>query len=277
MHPLIPWFEPLRFDIPIDSPGSDGPLALHGFGALVLAGFIAGSFGAAMRAERVGLDPDPILRLVGWLALGTFLGGHIGYELMYEPEVLLTDPLKLLRLWDGLSSFGGFIVCIPLTFYFFRRLALPMWKYVDVLSYGLTLGFFFGRMGCFSAHDHPGLETNFWLGVYGICPGQGKDVACHDMGLYEALWSLSMFFLFTLLQRRARIPGFYPLLLGTVYAPVRFGMDFLRPLDTRYLGLTPAQILCVGVLGLCAYGWTRRIASGDAPWPQPGTLRDDED
>ena len=54
MYPLIPWFEPFRLDIPIHSPGGNGSLAIHGFGALVLAGFVAGSFAAAMRAERTG-------------------------------------------------------------------------------------------------------------------------------------------------------------------------------------------------------------------------------
>jgi prolipoprotein diacylglyceryltransferase len=39
---------------------------------------------------------------------------------MYKPEEYLADPINFLKVWQGLSSFGGFVVCVPLAFYFFK-------------------------------------------------------------------------------------------------------------------------------------------------------------
>lgn len=278
MRPLIPFFhDPVQQALSTLIDVKPEQIPIHTFGLLVAAGFLLGSRVAMTRAKRVGLDPEQINRLVGWLVIGTFVGGHVGYGLMYEPAKYLADPKLFLYVWDGLSSWGGFLVCVPLSVYFFRSNRLPLWPYLDSLAIGLTVGWFLGRMGCFSAHDHPGPATDFYLGVYGICmPGNNKlsDIACHDMGLYEALWALGMFGVFTLLDRRPKVPGYYAFVLGLSYAPARFFLDSFRPIDRdpRYLGMTPAQICCVVAFIVCAIALRSRMNSGDKPvWAPPGS------
>lgn len=286
MQPLIPYFEVPVFQI--------GPLPLHGFGILVAFGFLAGGQIAMMRAKKVGLDPDVINRLIGWLVAGTFIGGHIGYGLMYKPAEYLAHPVEFLKVWQGLSSFGGFVVCVPLTLWFFRREKQPVLPYADCVAIGLTIGWFLGRMGCFVAHDHPGTPADdFFLGVYcrpveghilhfpefmrpehgrmspwGPCAVDKSVMATHDMGLYEALWSLSMFFVFWFLDRVPRKAGFYAIVLGLAYSPVRFGMDFLRPesTDVRYLGLTPAQYWAAAFFVVCVFFLVRRLRADEEPY-----------
>jgi phosphatidylglycerol:prolipoprotein diacylglycerol transferase len=265
VKPLIPWFEPPVLDIPL--PGGSH-LPLHGFGLLVALGFVFGGRAAMSRAKRMGLDPEAINRLIGWLVVGTFVGGHVGYGLMYKPDEYLANPVEFLKVWQGLSSFGGFVVCVPLAVWFFKKEKLPLWPYLDCLAHGMALGWFFGRMGCFVAHDHPGTVTDFWLGVYGICQPHGaKNVACHDMGLYEALWSLMMFGLFKLMDRRPWKPGTFVLTLGLAYGPVRFAMDFLRPeaTDARYLGFTPGQYWAAVFTLVCVGALVMRVRSADEP------------
>lgn len=268
MHPLIPFFEPYSLAV--------GPLTIHGFGILVALGFFFGSHVASRQAARLGGDPELINRLVTWLIAGTFIGGHLGDVLWYRPDELARDPILfkqmmaaftsghlpkasqvplLLRVWDGLSSLGGFTACVPLAVWFFWKERKPFWPHADGLAIGLTLGWFFGRMGCFSAHDHPGTQTNFWLGVYGMCPGNNPTVACHDLGLYEGLWSGAMFLVFLALATRPRFPGFFCGILSLSYGIIRFPMDFFRTaaVDVRYAGLTPAQygsiaFVVIGVL-----------------------------
>jgi phosphatidylglycerol---prolipoprotein diacylglyceryl transferase len=253
LSPIFPHWEPPHVDIPI----GDIVIPLHGFGLLVLLGFLFGSKVAAGRARRLGLEPELINRLISWLVVGTFIGGKLGYGLLYEPDEYLADPTLFVQFRGGLSSFGGFAVCVPLSFWFFHRQKVPVLPYMDCLAHGMALGWFFGRMGCFVAHDHPGTPTEFFLGVYGTCKDMGPDVACHSMGLYEALWSLSMFGLFIALDRRRWVPGTFVLLLGASYGPVRFALDALRPVSTdpRYGPFTPAQygaialtLLCIGFL-----------------------------
>lgn len=262
MRPLIPWFEAPHVEIPI----GDFVIPLHGFGLLVALGFVFGSKAAMARARRLGLDPDVINRLIGWLVLGTFVGGHVGYGLMYKPEEYLANPVEFLKVWQGLSSFGGFVACVPISIWFFRKEGVPVWPYLDCLAYGMGIGWFFGRMGCFVAHDHPGTQTEFWLGVYGICqPDGNKLVACHDLGLYEGLWSLAMFGLMNLLDRRAWRPGSFVLLLGLCYGPLRFVMDWFRPevTDARYWGFTPGQYWSAILTVVCLVALVVRMRSSD--------------
>ena len=114
MEPLIPYFDVVK--IPIT-----GDFAIHGFGILVALGFVLGSHQAAKKAERDGLDPELINRLVSWMVAGVFIGGHAGHLLFYEPQDLIDDPAVIFQVWKGLSSFGGFIGCAVLGIWFFRR------------------------------------------------------------------------------------------------------------------------------------------------------------
>ncbi|MBT3223056.1 MAG: hypothetical protein HN348_28620 [Proteobacteria bacterium] len=277
MKPLIGPFDAPIWPIPI----GDWEIPIHGFGVLVALGFVVGGQVSMNRAKALGLQPDVINRLIGWLVVGTFVGGHVGYGLMYEPARFLSNPREFLYFWHGLSSFGGFVVCVPLGVWFLKKEKVPIWPYLDCLGHGLAVGWFFGRMGCFVAHGHPGTATEFYLGVYGICKGleHNASIACHDMGLYESLWSLATFGVFKLLDRVPRVPGFYVILLGLAYGPTRFAMDFLRPetTDVRYLGLTPAQYWSVFLTIFCAVVLYRRIKSGDKyVWPEPNKEKEAE-
>ena len=262
MKPLIPWFEVPIFNIPI--PGY-GTVPLHGFGILVAIGFMIGGNVAQKRAAAKGDDAEAINKLIGYLVFGTFVGGHVGYGLMYKPHEYLSHPIEFLKFWQGLSSMGGFFVCVPLAIWFFRSNKLNVWRYMDHLAHGMAIGWFFGRMGCFVAHDHPGTPTNFYLGVYGTCYGNpDHNIACHDMGLYEGLWSLTMFFVLMLLDRVAKLKdGMAVLIFGLSYGPVRFGMDFLRPeaTDVRYGALTPAQWGSILFTLVCVWMLSKRMKS----------------
>lgn len=156
MLAVIPFYPRIIFHIPLPGGLPMESLEIHGFGILVAMGFLLGGWLSMARARRHGDDPDAINRLIGWLVVGTFIGGHVGYGLMYELEGYLSDPIRFLYVWEGLSSIGGFAVCVPLTVYFFRRYKLRLWPNLDHMAFGFALGWFFGRMGCTVAHDHPG-------------------------------------------------------------------------------------------------------------------------
>lgn len=286
MEPLIPYFDVPVFQI--------GPVPLHGFGILVALGFVFGGQLATERARRLGLDADAINRLIGWLVVGTFVGGHVGYGLMYAPGEYLSNPVMFLKVWQGLSSFGGFVVCVPLSIWFFKKNKLPVGPYVDCLAYGLTMGWFLGRMGCTVAHDHPGTPADDWLlGIHcrpveghtlnlpdfmvdsshrgapwGPCATDPTVNAAHDMGFYEALWSLGMYLVFRFMDRIPRTPGIYALLLGAAYGPARFAMDFLRPesTDVRYLGLTPGQYWSAIFFFACVALIVRQVRKNEPPY-----------
>jgi len=256
MLAAIPFFEPVKFDI--------GITEIHGFGIMVAVGLWFGTEMAMRKAKRDGLDPDIINRVVTWMIVGIFVGGHLGHAFFYAPEEITRQGwIYLFKVWDGLSSFGGFIVTSFLCWLFFRKennrvrkqntersqqgkkLLFPVraTHYGDCVIYGFPMAFGLGRVGCFMAHDHPGIETTFFLGVEGVCRHSFGDTSfiCHDLGLYEAIWACSLIGIVAFLDKKPRFPGFYLAMIPMYYAPVRFSLDYLRTADVRYFGLTPAQ------------------------------------
>ena len=234
MQALIPYFE-----IPILDWG---PIVLDSWTALVMTGFIVGLEITRARAIRMGLDVRDIVDgAVVTVGMG-FVVGHIVHVLAYNPQQLETDGIMaLLRIWAGFSSTGGFIGAIIGSVLFFRVIRKrDFWIHADTIMYGFPFAWMLGRFGCFTAHDHIGKASDFWLAVQ--FPGGSR----HDLGLYEALWTLGIALLFVWFRNRRVQPGFFLALFCTTYAPIRFFMDFLRntdleQADVRWGGLTPAQ------------------------------------
>ena len=93
---------------------------------------------------------------------------------------------------------------------------------------------------------------------------RSTEVACHDVGLYEALWSLTMFIVLTVIDRTQNWrDGMQVLLFGLAYGPVRFMLDTLRPesTDPTYGSLTPGQYGAALFGALCLVGLVVRSRS----------------
>jgi phosphatidylglycerol:prolipoprotein diacylglycerol transferase len=260
---FIPWFRLESWDIPLpfSLPVLGDTLSIQPFGVLVAAGVLLGAWVAGRFAQRNDLDPVIAGDLVTYAVVTGFILGYFLNGLFYERDTLvqiLGDPSLFFSTWLGLSSYGGFFGGILGCFIWRYRKKIPLLPYANTVCFGLPFGWFFGRMGCFVVHDHPGKVTDFVLAVadyrFGAPPYQPR----HDLGLYEMIYSALIIVLFVGLEHRSRRSvGFYCVLLPLVYAPVRFFLDFLRatPLeggDVRYAGLTPAQwssilMVCVGL------------------------------
>jgi phosphatidylglycerol:prolipoprotein diacylglycerol transferase len=249
MQALIPYL-----DIPIFEWG---PLVLDSWTGLVLLGFIIGLEITRARAIRLGLDVRDIVDgSVVTVAVG-FLVGHIVHVLAYNPEPTVWENLVAIsRVWAGFSSTGGFIGAVLGSFVFFKYIRKrEYWIHADTIMYGFPFAWVLGRLGCFTAHDHIGAESDFWLAVQ---PGRlFPDGSRHDLGLYEALWTMVIAGLFFMYRNRKVKHGFFIALFSATYAPIRFILDFLRNTDlngadVRWAGLTPAQwgMLALTIVGV---------------------------
>jgi phosphatidylglycerol:prolipoprotein diacylglycerol transferase len=216
------------------------------FGVLVAIGIVVGSRLTLKRGAELGLPAEDTSQMITWSLVGGFAFAHLFDVFAYQMSTHAITFWDVLNPFSGLSSFGGFMGALIGLFAWADRHKQPVMPYADSLAYGLAAGWLFGRLGCFTAHDHPGHFTYFFLAV------KYPEGARHDLGLDEALFALAVAGLFYLLARQKRALGLYVALLPTLYGPVRFLLDFLRATDVpepdpRYFGLTPAQygsILC---------------------------------
>jgi phosphatidylglycerol:prolipoprotein diacylglycerol transferase len=288
-------------DLPI------GPLALHPFGLLVATGVLVGTSVTTKRAEKLGYDVVQLNSFVTWMLITAFVLSHVLDQLFYHWDEVVARPLSLVMFWQGLSSFGGFfgaVVGIVLWRYFLiedrrvrrRPQPMPLLPFADLVLSVLPIGWMFGRAGCATVHDHPGLratadtllavaypscypcrvmkgmitdlrpdETVTRLGFIEFIHGHDPKF---DLGFLELLFTIVLAASFAITWRRKLPLGTYVIATALAYAPVRFAMDFLRVPDTlngdtRYAGLTPAQYGCIAlfVFGLWMIQYVRRLAA----------------
>lgn len=268
MSGLIPWFRlegipiPLPESVDIFGYRASFPQdwSVQPFGILVAIGVMLGASLSERRGKAVGIHPNAIASCVAHVLIGGFVVGHVFDAIAYHPEVVAENPLFLLKIWDGLSSFGGFLGAVIGLVVYLKRFNVDGRVIGDPIAWAFPLGWMFGRTGCFVVHDHPGAPTEFFLAVRDYQVGDPPYVTRHDMGLYEILWAAAVMGLFVYLGQTPRKRGFYLGLLPILYAPFRFGLDFLRATDleigdARYFGLTPGHysaivLLVAGVLFL---------------------------
>jgi phosphatidylglycerol:prolipoprotein diacylglycerol transferase len=252
---MIPWFK------------FHAIAGLQPFGMLVFFGLLIGFRTAMMRARRIGLNSELTAEfLMHAVAIG-LIGSHIFDRFAYYPELVLKEPSDLLHPWRSLSSFGGFGFGLVGAFIWKLRRRMDITVFLDQLAFALPVAWIFCRTACFVVHDHPGAPSDWLLAVddyqyYGL-PTEPR----HDLGLYEAMWAVLTTALFFKLDRRPRAQGFFVGLIGVLYIPFRFLLDFLRYADATYFELTPAQYLCPLALASSAYViWrTVRCPSYDLP------------
>ncbi len=212
-----------------------GPIPLHLFGLLVAVGILVGSEIAVRRAAKIGESKEVYSSLTLTVVITGFIGAHLAAVFFYDLDTLKKNPLFIFQIWNGISSLGGFLGAFAGLWWFVKKKGLDMWTAMDVIAYALPFGWLFGRMGCASVHDHPGIKSDFFLAVK--FPGGPR----HDLGFYEMLFTLVIVIFFATQWNKERPKGFFLVCLLVLYPPVRFFFDFLRIADATYMGLTFAQ------------------------------------
>lgn len=253
-----------------------GPVAVQAWGTLVSAGFVVGTWVAARRAKRMGLESRRMWDLAFWLLLAAMVGSRVFHVFVYEPGHYLAHPIDAIdpRL-PGYAIYGGFVAALFAFWIYVRRHGLDFLAWADATIWGLPWGCGVGRIGCFLIHDHPGTLSHGLLAVK-YPDGQSR----HDLGLYLSLVGFGIGLVFLILQclgrvsrfawieTAARKPGFWLGLFLMFDAASRVWLDFYRAVDVRYVGLTPTQWLTIPLVGLGAWLVGRKVAARK-PEPTP--------
>lgn len=249
-----------------------GPFDLHPFGILVATGTFIGSSLAVRRAASRGLDQAKAEQLVTYLLICGFIGAHVLECLMYRPQEVLRNPFILLYLWQGISSFGGFIGGTVGMLLWRRRTKADLLPYADQIAAVFPISWIFGRSGCSLAHDHVGCLSNSPLAFDfpdGMFHNPGPRL---DLGFLELLITIPIAIFMWWYARKPRHMGSVTGLLCVIYAPIRFPLDALRATDihapdARYIGLTPAQWLSIGLMTFGVY-----LLVQSRKWPVVGAV-----
>lgn len=257
---------------------SIGSFAVSPFGVLMALAFFAAYRVLAKGLARLGIgsedDASAILFAAG---IGGILGAKLYYAALHGDWRLLLDRA-------GLVWYGGLIGGTLAVVWTLHRRRLPVWSVADAVFPALSLGYAVGRVGCFLVGDDYGVPSDvpwavaFPVGLPPTTAGYlrselGIDVPAsipdatllrvHPTQLYETAAALVIFLIGRSLLARFGVqrPGFVAGIVVALLALERFGVEFLRAKDDRFLaGFTLAQAISLGlvVVGLGIAAWRQR-------------------
>lgn len=150
------WQDLLRIPLPFDVPIFGKELVIHGFGLMLVIGFLAAMELSRYLARRKGLNPEFFANA----ALIGLVAGIIGARLSHVIENLgeYTNPARTfgenfrdaINLTSGgLTYYGGFLLAFPTCAAYAIYKKIPLRLGMDIVAPCLMVGLGFGRVGCF--------------------------------------------------------------------------------------------------------------------------------
>ena len=225
-----PQFDPVALQL--------GPLAIHWYGLMYLAGFLTFLWLGRKRAAMLNnpqIDAKLLDDLLFYGVLGVILGGRLGYVFFYKASYYLAHPLEILAVWQGGMSFhGGFLGVLVAMAWFARKQNLRWLQLTDFIAPLVPPGLAFGRLGNFINGELWGRTTDLpWAMIF----PKVDDLPRHPSQLYEfALEGVLLFALLWLYARKPRPVGRVSGLFLIGYGSFRFIVEFTREPDD-FLGL----------------------------------------
>jgi phosphatidylglycerol:prolipoprotein diacylglycerol transferase len=241
-----------------------GPLKVHWYGLMYLAGFACTWWLGRVRARRPGaaLNVAQLEDLVFYGALGVVIGGRLGYALFYGLDHLREDPLWLLRIWEGGMSFHGGLLGVAIAMaWFARSIGRSAGEVLDFLAPLVPPGLGFGRIGNFIGQELWGRPTDLPWGM--VFPRDPEGLARHPSQLYQALLEgLVLFVVLWWFSSKPRPRWAVSGLFLALYGLFRCLVEFVREPDAgvgfvAFGWLTRGQMLSLPMLagGLLLLGW----------------------
>ena len=228
---VYPQFNPVALQI--------GPLAIHWYGLMYMAGFLTFLW---LGRKRILMLKHPQINnkmlddLLFYGVLGVIVGGRLGEVLFYNPGYYFANPLKIFAVWEGGMSFhGGFLGVMVAMALFARQHKLRWLELMDFIAPLVPPGLAFGRLGNFINGELWGRPTNM---PWGMVFPKVDNLPRHPSQLYEfALEGVLLFALLWIYARKPRPVGAVSGLFLIGYGSFRFIAEFTRNPDDGIFGL----------------------------------------
>ena len=222
MHPIL-------FEI--------GGLKIHTYGVFVAMGFLTAIALAMREARREGEDPAKIVDLAFYVIVAAIVGSRLLYVALNYKHYI-ENPLDIVKIWSGgLVFYGGLILALAVSVWYFRKNRLPVWKTTDIVAPSIAIGQAVGRLGCFSAGCCYGRETTLpWAVTFTNPECLAKlGVPLHPTQLYSSLNALLIFFILITARKFKKFDGFLIWLYVLLYSISRPILELFRGDDRGFM------------------------------------------
>ena len=227
-------------------PGSDigiGPLRLHVYGALIVAGVLAAVWLADRRWRARGGTQGTFSAIAMWGVPGGLIGARL-YHVATDYELYTHHPLDAFKIWQGgLGIWGGIAGGVALGWVYIRRHDLDFGALLDCAAPALPLAQAIGRWGNYFNQELFGRPTSLPWGLRVDAAHRPLAYAhaatFQPTFLYESLWDLAVVGLVLLIEKRVRLrKGYLFWVYVALYTFGRFFTEYLRiDFAHKFLGL----------------------------------------
>ena len=274
---------------PISPSFNIGPLSIHFYGIIIVAGALVGGYVASIEARRRREEPEHVWNALTWCLIGGILGARL-YHVLSSPQgdvvgfqfYFVTNPFETIRIfgasipfptalmiWNGgLGIFGGVAGgVLALAIYAWRN-NLSIFRWFDIAAPGLILAQAIGRWGNYINQELYGPPTTLPWGIpidaeyrlpqfANLSRYPVKTTRFHPVFLYESLWNLAAF-----IGRRFKdrlVDGDIVSLYLILYGLGRLFIEALRPDAWLVGGIPTAQIVSAVMIvaGAALMVWRR--------------------
>ncbi|MHB1846748.1 MAG: prolipoprotein diacylglyceryl transferase [Deltaproteobacteria bacterium] len=240
-------------------------LPLHTYGIAIAVGFITAISYSAHEARRSGIidgQSPPMTKEAGEragnsimdLAFYVLIAAIVGSRIMFilvnwgGPDGYAAHPENIFKFWTGgLVFYGGFLGSVGVSIWYARKHGINFLRLADIGMPAISIGHFFGRLGCLSAGCCFGrvVPPGFPLGLrfppgslaydtlvnerHVLAASALATPALYPTQLFDSLGELLLFFFLVLaLRPRKRYDGQVMLAWLFLYPLLRFTDELFR-------------------------------------------------
>ncbi len=220
-----------------------GPVTIHSYGLLLALAFIAGIWLASSTAKKQGINPDSIWNMGLIIIFSALVGAKI-LLFLSDFSYYSQNPREIFSLSTLRSTgvyYGGLLLALGASAWYLHRAKLPAWKVADICAPGIALGQAIGRIGCLMAGCCYGKPTTMPWGVTFTSQyaydnvGVPLNVKLHPTQLYESVGTFLLFLYLLWRGTRKHFTGQIILEYLTLYAALRFVIEFYRDDDRGFV------------------------------------------
>ena len=238
---------------------------IYWYGIFIGLGVILGVLLALHEAKRTGQNPDTYLDFIIYAMIIAIIGARL-YYVIFSWDFYSQHPEKIFAIREGgLAIYGGIIGGVLTAIVYSHLKKKSFWVMADTMAPSLILGQMLGRWGnFFNKEAFGGFTDNLFAMRYQLSQVRASDVTpdilqnlvtvngvdyiqVHPTFLYESMWSLCVFIILLILQRKKKFDGQVCATYFFGYALGRVWIEGLRT-DQLCIGNVPVSQALSGVL-----------------------------
>lgn len=233
-----------------------GNFPIRSFGVLLFVGFALGTWLAARRSWKYGIDRDALATMAIWAVIMGVIGARV-FWVLQEWGYYSKNPAQIFKLTEGgMTSYGGIVFGLGTVLIWCRATKTRFLDAFDLIAAPALVMHGFGRIGCFLNGCCYGAPCSLPWSVT-VHPETGPIYLGHPAQLYDTLMSLAGAALLLWMEQRTfprRRPGMYGALFFVLYGVSRFVYEMFRSgyssASTWGLPMTDAQVLAVAMVAV---------------------------